>query len=93
MLHYTEANTNEEGTIYNYFENKTALLLGLLNRLNQSDQWQEHFAQSADLDIADFVHGYVKHRLERFGADQLRVLQVLRRCSSTVNCVDCTTNK
>lgn len=52
-------------------------MLGLLNHLNESDQRQEHFAQSADMDIADFVHSYVKHRLERFGEAQLRVLQVL----------------
>lgn len=66
-----------DGTIYNYFENKTGVLLGLLNRLNESDQREEHFAQSAEMDIADFVHGYVKHRLEHLGGDELRLLQVI----------------
>ncbi len=66
-----------DGTIYNYFENKTALLLGLLNRLNESDLRQGHFAQSAELDIADFVQGYVQHRLEQFGPNELQLLQVV----------------
>lgn len=66
-----------DGTIYNYFENKTGLLLGLLNRLNESDQRQEHFAQSAEMDITDFIQGYVKHRLEHVSGDALRLLQVV----------------
>jgi AcrR family transcriptional regulator len=53
-----------DGTIYNYFENKTALLLGLLNRLNETEQREEHFARSAEMEIADFVHMYLNQRLK-----------------------------
>jgi AcrR family transcriptional regulator len=66
-----------DGTIYNYFQNKTALLLGLLNRLNETDQRREHFAQSAEMELAEFVHGYIKHRFETLTASGLDVFQVV----------------
>lgn len=66
-----------DGTIYNYFENKMALLLGLLNRLNETDQRPAHFTAAREIDLAEFVESYVKHRFERLDGDNLRVLQVL----------------
>lgn len=66
-----------DGTIYNYFENKNALLLGLLDRLNETAQRREHFDQVGELDLTTFVQFYVKHRFERLDADGLSLLQVL----------------
>ena len=35
-----------DGTIYTYFANKAALVLGLMARLNQSDERPAHFARA-----------------------------------------------
>ncbi len=66
-----------DGTIYNYFENKAALLLGILDRLNETERRADQFAQSADRDVAGFVRGYLRHRFEvltGFGLDTFQVL-------------------
>src|SRR4029450_3660722 len=36
-----------DGTIYNYFPNKAALLLGILDRLNETAQRREHLGGAA----------------------------------------------
>src|SRR5688500_8480506 len=54
-----------DGTIYNYFENKTALLVGILNMLNQSDQREEHFAQVSEIGPQDWAREYVRDRFVR----------------------------
>jgi AcrR family transcriptional regulator len=51
-----------DGTIYNYFENKTGLLLGILNRLNETERRPQHLAQAADTDIRQFFRQYFQHR-------------------------------
>src|SRR5215210_8917286 len=48
-----------DGTIYNYFENKTALLLGILDRLNETPDRAKHFEQAAHMDLETWVRGYV----------------------------------
>lgn len=52
-----------DGTIYNYFASKTDLLLGLLNRLNESDQRAEHFAASAETSFTAFFSTYLRERM------------------------------
>ena len=66
-----------DGTIYNYFENKAALLLGILDRLNETERRADQFAQSVELDVESFVRGYLRHRFEvltGFGLDAFQVL-------------------
>src|SRR5687768_7349185 len=53
-----------DGTIYNYFENKTALMLGILDRLNESSEREEHFAESVGMDAREWARGYIKQRFE-----------------------------
>ncbi|MEZ4672373.1 MAG: TetR/AcrR family transcriptional regulator [Anaerolineae bacterium] len=65
-----------DGTIYIYFENKTALLLGILNRLNESDQRPEHFEQGGDLDIETFVRVYLRRRFKVM-SDSSAVFQIV----------------
>jgi AcrR family transcriptional regulator len=65
-----------DGTIYNYFPNKSALLLGLLDRINQTEQRPQHFAQSAEVDLATFFRVYLDQRLATITADGLDVLRV-----------------
>jgi AcrR family transcriptional regulator len=66
-----------DGTIYNYFANKDALLIGILERINQSQQRAADFAQAKDSDAADFIRTYLGQRLARLsesGLDTFRVL-------------------
>ncbi len=51
-----------DGTIYNYFANKNALLIGILDRLNQTEQREAHFTQVEDL--RGFFIAYLRQRLE-----------------------------
>jgi AcrR family transcriptional regulator len=52
-----------DGTIYIYFKNKTDLLLGLLNRLNETEQRADHFAATVHGDLRAQVAGYMRQRL------------------------------
>lgn len=54
-----------DGTIYNYFDNKTALLLGILDRLNETDSRQADLAGLvSDADPKAFMAAYMRHRIE-----------------------------
>ncbi len=53
-----------DGTIYTYFANKTDLLVGLLKRLNESEQRAGHFAEAAAQDVRSFFVAYVRQRLQ-----------------------------
>jgi AcrR family transcriptional regulator len=66
-----------DGTIYNYFENKNALLLGILDRLNETEQRESHFAQAGAVGLDQFLGLYLKQRLDRLTEDGLDVLRVL----------------
>ncbi|HEY8598110.1 MAG TPA: helix-turn-helix domain-containing protein [Thermomicrobiales bacterium] len=66
-----------DGTIYNYFENKAALLLGLLERLNESERREPDFARGAAGDAGDFMQGYIAQRfatIEQSGFDIFQML-------------------
>jgi AcrR family transcriptional regulator len=66
-----------DGTIYNYFPNKTALLLGILDRLNETAQRREQLGAAAGADPEAFLHAYIRHRLavfEQVGFDAFQVL-------------------
>lgn len=52
-----------DGTIYNYFANKHDLLLGLLHRLNETEQRPEHFADLGTADFAVFFRAYLRRRM------------------------------
>lgn len=56
------------GTIYNYFTNKEDLLLGLLDRLNETEQRLPAFEQGLAMDdIRGFFGAYLKHRFSVIG--------------------------
>ena len=52
-----------DGTIYIYFKNKTDLLMGLLNRLNESEQRPASFVAIAHGDLRTHFVAYIRHRL------------------------------
>jgi len=66
-----------DGTIYNYFENKTALLLGILNRLNETERRQEDLAQVVDTDMRSFMRHYFRQRFAALTQGGPEVFQVV----------------
>src|SRR5947207_3558952 len=66
-----------DGTIYNYFENKTALMLGILDRMNESDQRDEDFSQFTAGDFRSFMKAYLRHRLMVLKADNFEIFRVV----------------
>lgn len=65
-----------DGTIYNYFANKTDLLFGLLDRLNDTERRPTSLAQSVDASLAGFFRAYLRERVEVLwsNADLLRAI-------------------
>ena len=66
-----------DGTIYIYFENKTALLMCILDRLNETDQREAHFEQSVDMDIDAFFRMHLRQRLDFLGPKGMQVIQIV----------------
>lgn len=66
-----------DGTIYNYFQNKTAILLGLLDRLNETEARAMHFEGKADTTFQEFFGAYLKHRLEQFGPREIALFGIV----------------
>jgi AcrR family transcriptional regulator len=66
-----------DGTIYNYFENKTALLMGLLDRLNETEARAMHFMGTKETSFAEFFSAYLKHRFEQFGEKEIALLGIV----------------
>lgn len=66
-----------DGTIYNYFQNKTAILLGLLDRLNETEARAMHFEGTPDTTFQEFFGAYLKHRLEQFGPREIALFGIV----------------
>ena len=66
-----------DGTIYNYFENKTALMLGIVDRLNETDQRDEDFSKFTEVDFRSFMKAYLRHRLTVLKADNFDIFRVV----------------
>jgi AcrR family transcriptional regulator len=52
-----------DGTVYIYFKTKTDLLLGILNRINESERRQEDLGQAVLSDFANFALFYLRQRM------------------------------
>lgn len=66
-----------DGTIYNYFANKDALLIGILDRVNESQRRAADFAAAAEAEPATFIRDYTTQRLTRLSSTNLDVLRVI----------------
>jgi AcrR family transcriptional regulator len=66
-----------DGTIYNYFQNKIAILLGLLDRLNETETRAMHFEGARDTNFNEFFAAYLKHRLEQFGPREIALFGIV----------------
>lgn len=56
-----------EGTIYNYFQSKEALLMELMKHLGAFEERVRAFEASFDLEFHDFIEGYFTQRLYDVG--------------------------
>ena len=52
-----------EGTIYNYFEDKDALLMAILDRLNETERRTEDFEEGMATDFRKFFKEYLRRRM------------------------------
>jgi len=52
-----------EGTIYNYFRDKDALLLAILDRLNETERRAADFEEGMDTDFRSFLEQYLRRRM------------------------------
>jgi TetR/AcrR family fatty acid metabolism transcriptional regulator len=66
-----------DGTIYNYFENKTALLLGILDRLNEAERQAIDLAQAQATDLRTFTRHYFQNHLRVFANENQELLRVV----------------
>jgi AcrR family transcriptional regulator len=52
-----------EGTIYNYFEDKDALLMAILHKLNETERRGEDFEEGMATDFREFLKEYLRRRM------------------------------
>ena len=52
-----------EGTIYNYFEDKDALLLAILDSLNETERRAADFEEGMAMDFGAFLEQYLRRRM------------------------------
>lgn len=65
-----------DGTIYNYFANKSDLLLGLLDRINETDRRSGDLAELGEGNFKTFFKAYLDHRMGIL-KDNLELLQAI----------------
>lgn len=58
-----------DGTIYIYFKTKTDLLIGILDRINESEQRAEDLGQVVEGDFAAVFAAYLRHRMQLLDAN------------------------
>jgi len=58
-----------DGTIYIYFKTKTDLLLGILDRINESERRAEDLGQAVNGNFDDFFVAYLRHRMKLLDAN------------------------
>lgn len=66
-----------DGTIYNYFENKSALLLGLLGLMTERARGQVDPATLAGADLRGLTRLYLSGPLEALSADNAELFRVI----------------
>jgi len=52
-----------DGTIYTYFASKTEVLLGILNRLNESTERKQQLTPESEQDMRAFFTSYLRQRM------------------------------
>lgn len=57
-----------DGTIYNYFKNKEAILLAIINQVTEAEVRDIHFSQGKQVDLTSFISEYTSHRMTEMDA-------------------------
>lgn len=65
------------GTIYNYFENKTALLLGIFDRMQQSVQHNHLLEIAEEMDVRSFMRVFLSQPLVTLKADNFELFRIV----------------
>jgi AcrR family transcriptional regulator len=53
-----------EGTIYNYFADKEALLMAIMDTLNETERRADDFREGLATDFRGFFRAYLRHRMD-----------------------------
>jgi AcrR family transcriptional regulator len=65
-----------DGTIYNYFENKSMLLIGIFEQMRETVV-AEQMPPPADLDAQSFVQAFLRHPLTALKADNFALFRIV----------------
>ncbi|HEY0602243.1 MAG TPA: TetR/AcrR family transcriptional regulator [Herpetosiphonaceae bacterium] len=66
-----------EGTIYIYFKNKPALLLGIMERMQSAALQNIDASRAVDMDLTEFISTYIQHPLTVFQASNFELFKVV----------------
>lgn len=66
-----------DGTIYIYFENKPALLLGIMDRLTTAALQDVDTTSLAGMDLHEFIRTYIQHPLTVFESSNFELFKVV----------------
>jgi AcrR family transcriptional regulator len=66
-----------EGTIYNYFDNKADLLIGIMSRLVELQQLSEELTDGLQADVKDFFSAVLGQRISRIPQSQEMIQAIL----------------
>jgi AcrR family transcriptional regulator len=66
-----------DGTIYNYFANKNALVLGILDRLTATPTQESQFESAAAMGIEAWSQVYIQQRAQMMGPESDQILQAI----------------
>ncbi|MGB1250409.1 MAG: TetR/AcrR family transcriptional regulator [Candidatus Promineifilaceae bacterium] len=58
-----------DGTIYNYFDNKAAIMTAIVSRATAGERRELDFAKAAQIDFATFVRHYMPQRMREVEAE------------------------
>lgn len=66
-----------DGTIYNYFDNKTALLLGIFDRMKASVMQENHPLAAGEVDFRTFIRTFLSHPLTAQQRDNFALFRIV----------------
>ncbi len=66
-----------DGTVYNYFENKNALILGLMDRFNQTNNRETDFAKLEPDNFETFLREYTRERFKALNLEGMSLFQAV----------------
>lgn len=66
-----------DGTVYIYFPNKPALLVGILDRMREAVQQEASLPPLAGMSLHTFIRTYLQHPLNVFEADNFELFRVI----------------